>query len=256
MAKLAGGALVSVIVQRAFDEWLNDSKATEAARLLFHQVILDEHGQVPAERYLTEEAGLRFAVTPLRLSDEMRGPAYFIEVTNTVLDGNKPERTRHFCHNGATQDFRLTGPRGELNSAAPTVSRLSRVTEPSRASAITEPSDWFVHRTLANPQVYVPLYSLYKAVSDTKQNRRAADRVTSTFRQKCVSPQGQVIADGSPVTGDDLSFWVTPLRSTGGSGRAVFHHVLVVNTAAAKTHPLRVLTLLHSAVVGELTWMA
>ncbi|NUK05659.1 hypothetical protein [Streptomyces lunaelactis] len=256
IAKFVGGAVASILVQQVVEDWLNGTKATEAAQMLFHQAILDEQGRVPAERRLTEEAGLRFAVTPLHLSDEVRGPVHFIEATNTLIDGNKPERTRHFCHNGVNQEFRLTGPRSALSGGEPAVCKLSRVTDPNPASVVTEPSDWFVHRTMASPHLYVPFYGMYKIVSDTKQNRRAADLVTSAFRQECVSSQGRVIADDSPVTVGDLSFWVTPLRSTGGSGRVIFHHVLVVNTAAAKNHPLRVLTLLHSAITGELMWLA
>ncbi|WP_037669843.1 hypothetical protein [Streptomyces griseus] len=255
IAKFVGGTVGTVLVQRTVENWLSDNKATEAARLLFHQAVLDENGRVPADRYLTEEAGLRFAVTPLELSDEVRGPAHFIEATNTLIDGNQPERTRYFWHNGENQEFRLTGPGSGLAAGEPRPPRLTRVTEPTGASVITEPSDWFVHRTLRNPQVYVPAYGMYKLMKDTKQNRRAADRVTAAFREACGSPQGQVEADGAPVVAGDLTFWVTPLRSTGTSGRTVFHHVLVVNSAVAKNHPLRVLTLLHSAMTGGLTWL-
>ncbi|MGK5640102.1 hypothetical protein ACSNOK_17550 [Streptomyces sp. URMC 126] len=259
IAKFVGTLVAQKLVQNAVSDWFDDIEVTKAVRLLFHQAVLDERGEVPAERCLIEEAGFRFAVTPLVVSGDVRGPVYFVEAANTRVDGNDTKRTRHFLYNSAGRNFELAAIHGACGASTTEPAHpkwLTRTVPPVRAVAVTEPADWFVHRTPADPRVFLPGVGLYTVFRrDRKQNNRAGKRVRAAFDEGCLGASGVVEATASPVTVGGLSLWVTPLRTTGASERAVFHHVMAVDAKAPEDHPLRVVTLVHNGMTGVLQWL-
>jgi hypothetical protein len=265
--KVAGGVVAGIAgdeAVKAVVNWRDEAEACEAIGRLFHSTVVDDRGGIQEDWHKgckQQVADLSFATTQLKLDGLVEGPVYYVEVVNLTLPGSDPSRVRYFGYDSTTFGFWLEKPTSNHALGTPSVwppvgtkaASTKAIDREHRQAGVT----WF-DRPLSTGEkvfwgvpVFVPAFA-EKMIFDRIQERKLVANLARLLHENCIQGQYQIPQERHRFDVDDLSFWLTPLRTI-MSDRAASYYVVVLHNKLS-LHPKRVVAF-HYRPGSDLRWV-
>jgi hypothetical protein len=257
------GGAVADVGRSAILSWRDEARSCELLKKLFHQIVPDSNGNIQPDRERSEAAGISFTLTQLRLDGLVEHSVYHVEAMNLQLSGDNVARVRYFVYNSVNYelwqekptDLWLSPPHGW-----PAICQKEMASFKSGRAIDKEVSDagvrWLDRNYSRGEKAALsvnPFFGMGFATAGRQNDRKVVERIERLVHRHCTVGAYSIPPERHRLDIDELSFWLTPLRSA-VSDQTVLYYLVVLNRRLP-LHPKRAVAFRYSIASKKLQWV-